>query len=202
MAKIVFITGTNYSGSTLLGLILGSHSKCEFIGEFNKRQNVATKGYEKAKEAGFCFFCEGRCPMMSRIGTYEDAFTAYPDKIFIDTSKKALWVKMHSKYDIRVIVINRNVDAVHESFLKRGRTATRKQIETKQKQKMKKVKRYNPLIVDYEDICHGSGIQKCCEFIGIGYEPEMREFWVKQHHGIGNKELIDKMRNGSIKRIK
>lgn len=36
--KVVFICGAGHSGSTLLGLLLGSHSKCFYLGEANKVQ--------------------------------------------------------------------------------------------------------------------------------------------------------------------
>ena len=37
MVKVVFITGSSYSGSTMLGLVLGSDDKAFFSGEVNTK---------------------------------------------------------------------------------------------------------------------------------------------------------------------
>lgn len=53
--KLLFILGTAYCGSTLLSLILGSHSRCFNIGEISNLPRL----YKENK--AICSICEGKC---------------------------------------------------------------------------------------------------------------------------------------------
>ncbi len=57
--KIVFIMGAGHSGSTLLGLILGSHSRAFGLGEVVKLGKMLNKPAQT--ESQLCFVCQSKC---------------------------------------------------------------------------------------------------------------------------------------------
>jgi hypothetical protein len=64
MKKVVFIIGTGHCGSTLLDLLLGSHSNITSLGEINQ---VA----QKAPLESYCNICEGDCKVWTSKNTSE-----------------------------------------------------------------------------------------------------------------------------------
>lgn len=56
---VVFIMGAGHCGSTLLDLILGSHSRAFSLGEFSRISTVLDKGPGVA--SAICGVCDGRC---------------------------------------------------------------------------------------------------------------------------------------------
>jgi hypothetical protein len=109
--KVCFIAGAGHSGSTLLGLILGSHTSCFHGGE------IAHKGYkgylkylalahalpngipvEAAATRRICKFCGANCPVWGdfvespTVDLYEQLAIKTGKPIIIDSTKKAAWI--------------------------------------------------------------------------------------------------------------
>ena len=118
MKKIVYILSSNYSGSHLLSLIIGSHSRFEHIGE--------VKGLRNDKHAGRsrCEICGGHenCPVLGGItqtnieNLYEVIFSNINNACgLVDTSKKTYWVKRFlgdSRYEKKVVFLLRDPRAL------------------------------------------------------------------------------------------
>jgi hypothetical protein len=72
--KVIFILGTGHCGSTLLDLLLGSHSKAVSLGEvytvINKKNTVK-----------LCDFCEDECSLWSR-GLHKELLSVYNRNLF------------------------------------------------------------------------------------------------------------------------
>jgi len=207
MKSVVFILSPSYSGSTMLGLILGSHSQCEWVGEFSKlkKYNAQAKTYSQAKSVNFCRFCKpGTCTLYLDCNTYEKISERFKGKLLIDTSKKAGWVEKNKKVVHSVIYIDRPHADITASFAKRGifRKDMAERLRRSKSTRLKVAKKFPHMTVGYKDICNSDGIERVCAFLGLKYEPEMKKFWLKKHHGVGNVNLINGIVDGSIREIR
>lgn len=59
MKTVVFVMGTGHCGSTLLDLILGSHSRAFSLGEFRRLKNCLNHPHGEGYR--ICGVCEGKC---------------------------------------------------------------------------------------------------------------------------------------------
>ena len=93
--KICFISGAAHSGSTLLGLILGSHSSTFFTGEANKVSYFLDPNFEPERK--YCRVCGKGCKIWSKIdldkdNLYEQLFKLVKKPIIIDSTKNLDWI--------------------------------------------------------------------------------------------------------------
>lgn len=65
-ATVIFIVGTGHSGSTLVDLILGSHSRSFSLGQFSRVPEIL------GREQPLCSICPGSCPVWGRPEVLED----------------------------------------------------------------------------------------------------------------------------------
>lgn len=116
MKTIVFILSTNYSGSHLLSLLIGSHSRFQHIGE--------VRGLGKARinpDRQYCGLCGGHynCPVLGGITAenidqiYEIIFSNVGRDVsgLVDTSKKTDWAQRFLKdnrYDKKFLFLVRD----------------------------------------------------------------------------------------------
>ncbi len=123
------------------------------------------------------------------------AFRVFNTRLLIDSSKRISWIKSTAKNcpDYRVIKMNRyvlgtllktkrkqgSIDNKHASDWVKGNIRIDRFIRSVPKNKR--------LSVRYEDLCEipDAVLGRCCNFIGIDYEPGMHEFWKKHHHVVG-----------------
>jgi hypothetical protein len=97
MKKIVYILSTNYSGSHLLSLLIGSHSRYQHIGE------VKGLGKNINPTRQYCGICDGHenCPVLMGVTAdnidrvYDIVFSNIDSGIYglVDTSKKTTWAR-------------------------------------------------------------------------------------------------------------
>ncbi|MBD3562236.1 sulfotransferase family protein, partial [Planktothrix sp. FACHB-1355] len=93
--KVCFITGVGHSGTTLLGLILGSHSNGFFCGETENTRILqeANKPYGK----GVCKICGPECSIWSNIEyspkLYEEISDKTQKSFIIDSTKNGPWIE-------------------------------------------------------------------------------------------------------------
>jgi hypothetical protein len=98
--KVCFICGAPHSGSTLLGLILGSHSQCFYAGEANK---VKFLHLENSHKDSTCKICGKDCPIWGDFyiddikDLYEQLSVKTHKPIIIDSTKKPSWLEKQIK---------------------------------------------------------------------------------------------------------
>lgn len=124
MKKIVYILSSNYSGSHLLSLVIGSHTRFQHIGEVKGLRN------DKHPERQFCGICDGHenCPVLGGVSTgnidniYDIIFSNIDNDIegLVDTSKKIFWAKRFlndHRYEKKFIFLVRDPRALVRRWL-------------------------------------------------------------------------------------
>lgn len=184
----VFIVAAPRTGSTMLDMALGAHSQCVSVGEL------------VYWESRSCSLCGDDCEYWRRFREivkppriHEAAHQVFDSPFLIDSSKKVKWLQssirhvdhykiirlVRNGYD-RLLTLREKKGAVSkEGILKWVRREER--INTA-------LKGLEHITVRYEDVCDGTALQDCCEFIGIEFEPLMREYWKIPHHGLSGSE--------------
>lgn len=203
LKKVVFICGAGHSGSTLLGLILGSHSDCFYSGE---AKNSGFMGDEnKPIKKRTCKVCGADCPVWSKLPIddsktlYEQLSTQTQKPIIIDSTKDVAWiVKQLDKikdreYQPFLIFIQRDGRAVINSWVRKEPNAdVKKQI----KKWIDNIRSADELFnnfpagkmkIRYENLAIDPAreIEQICNLLEIEYESEMLNFYECQHHPLG-----------------
>ena len=166
----VYIVSATRTGSTMLDLMLASHKDVTTFGELMQ--------YGKRK----CGFCGFDCDFWK---AYEQGIMNAG--IIIDSSKKVEWVAKHYKPEDKIIQLVRNgFDRLLTYKERFGKVQSRDIIKWIKKEKKIKdfLKGKAHITVKYEDICEGNGLQLCCDYLEIDYHPEMKQFWMFEHHGL------------------
>ena len=91
---VCFIIGTGHSGSTLLGLLLGSHTRCFYGGEIKK---IAARSSPSASAKGLCRICGADCPIWGALSGAEQPIypalaAATGAAVVIDSAKNTAWI--------------------------------------------------------------------------------------------------------------
>ena len=150
--------------------MLASNEKCFTVGELMQ--------YGKRK----CAFCGFDCDFWKG---YEQG--VLPGGIMIDSSKKVEWIKKHYKPGDKIIQLIRNgfdrLLTYKERFGKVKAGYISKWV-LKEKKIRTFLKDKDYFTVKYEDVCEGDGLQQCCDYLGIEYNPDMKSFWKFEHHGL------------------
>ncbi|MCL1465829.1 sulfotransferase [Argonema galeatum] len=221
LKKAVFICGAGHSGSTLLGLILGSHSDCFYCGEGQKTNFLQNQ--TKAISKRVCKICGANCPVWSdlklseRVNLYEQISAKAQKPIIIDSSKGRQWLQKQleslKNTDIKqyLIFLQRDGRAVINSRITKYPEKNFKYLieEWVAKGQMtnelfnnfdhKKIKiRYEVLATQPESVT-----QKLCNFLDIEYQPEMLKYYEHEHHPLGGNNgtqfLVAKAQREKIK---
>ena len=124
MKKIVYILSSNYSGSHLLSLVIGSHTRFQHIGEVKGLRN------DKHPERQICGICDGHenCPVLGGISTnnldniYDIIFSNVDKDIIglVDTSKKTFWAERFlndNRYEKKFVFLVRDPRALARRWL-------------------------------------------------------------------------------------
>jgi len=200
--KVVLMCGAGHSGSTLLGLVLGSHSQAFYGGEMKKTNFLHNPKYPPRKR--FCKFCGPDCPVWSdfRPGpgawTHADLAGQLGLPVVVDSSKDLDWINEHlghaEKAGARayLIYLQRDGRAVFNSRVRKGGKAPeRLALDWKEKilQSNQLFEAYQgpKLRLRYEHFAlqpHLT-VERLCQFIGIPFEPAMLEFASFDHHPLG-----------------
>ncbi len=126
LEQSVFILGTAYSGSTLLGRALNSHSQVGYIGELSRAKGYFKK-YHLDKEAGECLDCiiaGNKCEIFNRslikstnalesIDVHKALSEKIDKPIIVDGSKHVEWLRIATQKNvvqknIKVIILARS----------------------------------------------------------------------------------------------
>jgi len=200
--KICFISGAAHSGSTLLGLILGSHSSTFFMGEANKVSFFTDPNFDPKRK--YCRLCGKECNIWSKVdpekdNIYEQLHNITKKSILIDSTKNVDWINRqleilkNTKIEAQLIFLKRDLRAVINSMARKYPNRTLDRLINDWIIQITKTKTlYNlfqgkKIKIFYEDLSLNpdQNIEDLCNFLEITYEPEMKEYYNKDQHSIG-----------------
>ncbi|MFB2917515.1 MULTISPECIES: sulfotransferase family protein [Aerosakkonema] len=202
--KVCFITGVGHSGTTLLGLILGSHSDGFFCGETENTRILqeANKPYGK----GVCKICGPECAIWGNIEyspkLYEEISDKTKQPFIIDSTKNGPWIEQqmatvrNSSVETFLILMQRDGRASINSYIKRYPERDIKELIEKW---VAKIRRSNALFdrfenkkmkVRYEELATNPDlvVGNICKFLEIDYQPDMLNFYQHEHHPLGGND--------------
>ncbi len=219
--KICFICGVGHSGSTLLGLILGSHSDCFYCGEAAKSRFLHNPNKPIKKRV--CKICGFDCPvwgdlnLTDSLDLYEQVSSKTEKPIAIDSTKNLEWLEEQltaiapTTAQSFLIFLQRDGRAVLNSrarkypdkdineLIESWRTQIQLTKELFQNFDRKKIKiRYEELATQPETVT-----RNLCDFLEIDYQPEMLHYYQQEHHPLGGNNgtqfLVTKAQRKKIK---
>jgi hypothetical protein len=213
MQEVVYIAGHGHSGSTLLDLILGSHSKIESVGEVTEASVANVLRGEELCTCGRRFSdCEYWSVVVTQLHQRgmdsADAILASPQVFIFEAirqSGKAIYAESTKSADrlrrllatphlnVRVVHIVRDPRATAFSFAKKyGRIYRRarkwSELDDEINQAVEPQRR---LVVRYEALvtCPVEQIRRVMTFIGEDFEPGQLAFLDRIHHNISGNRM-------------
>ena len=219
--KVCFIAGAGHSGSTLLGLVLGSHSDCFYAGEAEKTEHLGDEKTPEIKRV--CKICGLDCPIwqnfaVPRAGDLYEAISAQTRKpIVVDSTKHTRWLS--KQIDILrsttaepfLIFLHRDGRAVVNSWIRKNPTEDVAELIAGW---IRQIQRTRALFegfdgkktkVRYEELATEPArvTRELCAFLGIDYQPAMLDFFHHEHHPLGGNNgtqfLVAKAQSERIK---
>lgn len=201
--KICFIAGAGHSGSTLLGLVLGSHSQGFYGGEMAKSRFLQNP--QKVLRKRVCKLCGPDCPVwgdfqvQGQPDLYEQVARRVHKPLIIDSSKNLDWLGQQmatldsTDAEIFLIFLQRDGRAVVNSRLRKYPDRPLEtlvhnwmtQIETTQAffaaaPVKKRVLRYEVLASEPE-----ATVAELCQFLDLPPELAMVNYTQAEHHVLG-----------------
>jgi hypothetical protein len=207
--QVVYVMSTNFAGSTVLGLVVGSHRNGMFLGE--PSMIVRCDGLGRWMHNKFCAICgddwHNRCPvwkpvLVAQVRESQErvydllAAESRQARFFVDASKNLEWLDVgirSGRVDAAVVHISKGVQRYAASVLTRpkhprliesiglGWARANKEIRS---HAARNGLRY--LHIRYEEFvnnCH-EVLNQLGAFIGFEPEPAQIEFWSHSHHYI------------------
>jgi hypothetical protein len=201
--KAVMICGAGHSGSTLLGLILGSHSKGFYIGEGGKIRFLGDP--RKALRKRACKVCGESCEVWSSFSwdtgqpLYLQVAEHVGASVVVDSTKNVGWLGDRIRetalgpMEAHLVMLLRDGRAVMNS---RFRKYPERDAEEQLRDWMEQIELTRTLFAEYtgpksslryEELATrpDATIRELCASIGIEFEPAMLEFSRFEHHPLG-----------------
>ncbi len=189
---VLFILSSNYSGSTWLALLLGSHSQAFYVGELNKMFH---------EEPMPCRLCEEKqraCPVFHDAAqlkskhVHRAVFERAGKTLLVDNSKTISWSKKflaEAGFGRRYLHLLRDPRAIAYSLQMRNRKPDYLDWLEKNHE-IRKFLRENELehrLVTYNEAAEqpDATLTEICRWLGLTYEPAQKEYWNFEHHGPG-----------------
>ncbi|MBN1217183.1 MAG: sulfotransferase [Candidatus Lokiarchaeota archaeon] len=199
--KVIFICGAPHSGSTLLGLILGSHSTCFYGGEINKIQFL---NIEEEHEDKYCKMCGSSCPIWNNFdvsdkkGIYQQLSDLSHKPNIIDSTKNVDWLKLNYKnlnstQSSYLIYILRDGRAVFNSQQRKYKNINPNELIEKWIIHVRSTNSFydtfegKKIKIHYEELSlkPEETVKKLCNFLEISYEESMIQYYLHKHHPLG-----------------
>lgn len=199
----VAIGGAGHSGSTLLGLVLGSHSEVFYAGEAKKTVLFGDPTKPLRKRA--CKICGPECEVWSRFTVppvpdlYESLSRLTGRPVVVDSTKKIDWIRERRAELDAAGVPHKLVFLVRD-----GRAVVNSRVRKYPKQDpvahveewLEQVAQTQALVderpeaattVRYEELATApeATVRALCEFLGLAFEPSMLEYERHPHHPLG-----------------
>lgn len=189
---VVNIVAFNYSGTTWLNLMLGSHPRAFTVGEMKLIDKLGKP---------VCAFDPEDCPIWDRYDPNADenpflqiARITGKDVLVANKNQRYFRYLDHPSIEPRFLHLIRDGRAVTASMLRKERADS---VWAAAREWVHDVKRHHRLLrrqrrdqqrrVIYERLVEDTPgqLQDICRFIGIDYDPAMLEYWQKTHHPLG-----------------
>jgi hypothetical protein len=208
--RTVFIIGTPYCGSTLLGASLNAHPAIFFAGEIERLDLFAKAPERSAFHEKGCRICASKeayeCPVwpadfidslrrLNEVAAYRAILARSDAPIMIDGSKRIDW--SNRLYDtgltsrVSVIVCARNPFAFANSEIGSGRSvltaATIWRDHYENVIRSLACRNIPSVMVRYEDFAFRPEptIRRLCDFLNIAFNPQTLAYWNVPCHAIG-----------------
>jgi 8-oxo-dGTP pyrophosphatase MutT (NUDIX family) len=196
--RVIFIGGNGHSGSTLLGLLLGSHPDAMYGGEIRKsRVDVPARKRQ-------CRRCGDGCAIWGPINddrggdVYEALSQATGRPIVVDSTKLVRWIRAEGRraalggVDVTLIHLERDGRAVVNSRLRKSPEADpakliRDWVDRNRETEALRAEWEGPSAhVRYEDLaCRPEPtMRRLCHDIGLAFDPAMMAYEEREHHSI------------------
>ncbi len=197
------ICGAGHSGSTLLGLLLDSHSRCFYMGEGGKVRYLGDE--RKALRKRACKICGDRCEVWSRF-QWNEANALYPQvadhvgaSVIVDSTKNVAWLRerideaQRAGVTLHLLMLLRDGRAVMNS---RFRKYPERDAETQIRAWMTQIEATRSLfdtftgnksLIRYEQLATQpeNVMTQLCRSLGLRFEPAMICFDQFAHHPLG-----------------
>ena len=201
--QVVWIGGAGHSGSTLLGLCLGSHPDMLYAGEAKKSALLGDPSKPLKKRA--CKLCgEAPCPVwsgldLSRTDLYEALSARTGRPVIVDSTKRVEWVEEQlgrlagTGVSLAYVLLERDGRAVVASRMRKYPEAGveahardwREQIEACRAL----ADRFDGAVlhIRYERLATEPAevLSAICAGLGREYDARMLRFWEPEHHPLG-----------------
>ncbi|HEY0171095.1 MAG TPA: sulfotransferase [Pyrinomonadaceae bacterium] len=234
--KVAFILGDGYSGSTLLDLLLGSHSRMTGVGEVDAEAFDAFLNEDQLCTCLFraseCHFWKGvldrlRAPdggeefrlgasrlspeeiTQNTLRLFRAVAEASSAEVIVDSSKRLRRTQLLAAaggFSPKVIHLLRDGRGVAYSYAKRGGEFRESLLNWKNtnidiRNWLDGEGAPERLAVRYEDLCARPAevVRSVCDFVGVGWEPQMMRVGRKVHHNVRGNEMRFKSKNTLIK---
>lgn len=201
--KAGLICGAGHSGSTLLGMILGSHSLAFYMGEGGKVRYLADE--KKPLRKRVCKLCGEACPVWGGFRwdrtapLYEQVAARAHRRVIIDSTKDDSWIAERAAEtraaggETYLFFLLRDGRAVVNSRL---RKYPERDPEQQVRDWIAQIERSEALFagfdgpkmrVRYEDLATDPGrvVRAACDLMDLGFEPAMLRFQDAEHHPLG-----------------
>lgn len=189
---VVFVLSSNYSGSTWLALLLGSHSQACYVGELHKMFH---------SDPVPCRLCEEkqrRCPVFHDVAAvkikniHAHVFARTGKKVLVDNSKTVGWSRKflrEGRFRKKYIHLLRDPRAIAYSLQLRNRAPEteewiKKNFEIRD---FLQAHRLDFRAITYNGLAERTDetLAALAEWLGLDYEPGQKEYWNFEHHGPG-----------------
>lgn len=199
----IFIAGAGHSGSTLLGLLLGSHPDAFYAGEAAKTRFLGDT--RKPEHKRVCKLCGPECPVWGDFvvadspDLYEQLARKTGAKVVIDSTKNLQWLDEKTEAvragggRAALIFLQRDGRAVINSRVRKYPERDPEQLIRSWVQRMHKTQAlYDAfegpkVVVRYEELATAPArtLRRICEALDIAFDPEMLDFATREHHVLG-----------------
>jgi hypothetical protein len=203
--RIVFIGAVGYSGSTLLGVMLGAHPLIFYAGEARKASYFDDP--DAPIKDRVCRLCGPGCPVWGelRVAPGEDLYEMLARRtrrpIVFDSSKRVEWIRsqvaaLRDVVPLWLIVLTRDGRAVLSSNLRKEPEISAHEYAATW---VKNVRGVEELAVDwpgpvhrvrYEDLAlrPEPTLRTLAEFLDVSFDPAMLDPWDSVHHPLGGND--------------
>lgn len=204
--KVVFMCAAAHSGTTLLGLILGSHPDCFYAGEVNNTRLLSNPNLppEKIRKIS-CKICGVTCPVWSdfslneNVDVYEQLSKKSTKSVIIDSTKELTWLRERiseiqaTSSEPFLIFLQRDGRAVVSSWFRKqkggnfGKVVEEWVTYIQQTQSFFNQFRGKKLTLSYEKLATSPEqiVPQICHFLEIDYHLRMLDYYQQQQHPIG-----------------
>jgi hypothetical protein len=194
--------GAGHSGSTLLGMILGSHSQAFYMGEGSKARYVGDPDKPLHKRA--CKLCGDACPVWGDFRwdqtrpLYRQVAERTGRRTIIDSTKNADWIAerlAENRSDARLCLfqLRRDGRAVMNSRLRKYPDHDPERLVRDWMAQMTRAQELYDgfdgpkMVVQYETLASAPEpvVRAACEVLGLAFEPAMLAYHAADHHPLG-----------------